>query len=94
MMFFRGEKFPENEENPDIWDDSLKFDIYQAMREIVAGEDELLLVGSSSLLVMDYRGNIKYQGDLGVVAKGAVCSGKKYEYIILGENANYQICLK
>ena len=62
--------------------------------QIVAGEDELLLVGSSSLLVMDYRGNIKYQGDLGVVAKGAVCSGKKYEYIILGENANYQICLK
>ena len=29
-------------ENPDIWDDSLKYDIYQAIREIVAGEDALL----------------------------------------------------
>jgi len=30
------------EENPDIWDDSLKFDIYQAMREIVSYEHELI----------------------------------------------------
>ena len=62
--------------------------------QIVADEDELLLLGSNSLLVMDYHGNIRYQGDLGFIAKGAVCSGKNYEYIILGENANYQICLK
>ena len=62
--------------------------------QIVAGEDELLILGSNNLLVMDYRGNIKFQGELGFIAKGAVCSGKRYEYIILGENANYQICLK
>ncbi len=30
------------EENPDIWDDSLKFDIYQAMREIVEYEHALI----------------------------------------------------
>ena len=30
-------------ENPDIWDDSLKFDIYQAMREIVAGEKTIFI---------------------------------------------------
>jgi len=30
------------EENPDIWDDSLKFDIYQAFREIVAYEHSLI----------------------------------------------------
>jgi ribonucleoside-diphosphate reductase beta chain len=30
------------EENPDIWDDSLKFDIYEAMREIVAYEFALI----------------------------------------------------
>lgn len=30
------------EENLDIWDDSLKFDIYQGIREIVAAEDALL----------------------------------------------------
>lgn len=30
------------EENPDIWDDSLKYDIYQGMREIVSQEDLLL----------------------------------------------------
>jgi len=30
------------EENPDIWDDALKFDIYQAMREIVSYEHELI----------------------------------------------------
>ncbi|MBQ4521700.1 MAG: hypothetical protein IJA10_01950 [Lachnospiraceae bacterium] len=62
--------------------------------QIVAGEEELLLLGSNNLLVMDYRGNLKYQGELGFIAKGAVCSGKRYEYIILGENANYQIRLK
>lgn len=62
--------------------------------QVVAGEEELLLLGSNSLLVMDYRGNVKFKGDLGFNAKGIVCSGKRYEYIILGENANYQICLK
>ena len=30
------------EENPDIWDDALKFDIYEAMREIVAYEHALI----------------------------------------------------
>jgi ribonucleoside-diphosphate reductase beta chain len=30
------------EENPDIWDDALKYDIYQAMREIVAYEHVLI----------------------------------------------------
>ena len=30
------------EENQDIWDDALKFDIYQAMREIVAYEHSLI----------------------------------------------------
>jgi len=30
------------EENPDIWDDSLKFDIYEAIREIVAYEHALI----------------------------------------------------
>ena len=30
------------EENPDIWDDSLKFDIYEGMREIVAYEHALI----------------------------------------------------
>lgn len=30
------------EENPDIWDDALKYDIYQAMREIVAYEHALI----------------------------------------------------
>lgn len=30
------------EENPDIWDDSLKFDIYEAFREIVAYEHALI----------------------------------------------------
>ena len=29
------------EENPDIWDDSLKFDIYEAIREVVSYEDAL-----------------------------------------------------
>ena len=29
-------------ENPDIWDDELKFDIYESMREIVAYEDALI----------------------------------------------------
>ena len=29
-------------ENPDIWDDALKFDIYEAMREIVAYEKDLI----------------------------------------------------
>lgn len=62
--------------------------------QIVAGEAELLLLGSNNLLVMDYRGNVKFQGELDFVAKGAICSGKRYEYIILGENANYQIRLR
>lgn len=62
--------------------------------QIAAGEEELLLLGSNNLLVMDYRGNVKYQGELGFVAKGIVCSGKRYEYMILGENANYHIRLK
>ena len=30
------------EENPDIWDDALKFDIYEAIREIVAYEQALI----------------------------------------------------
>ena len=30
------------EENPDIWDDALKYDIYQGMREIVAYEHHLI----------------------------------------------------
>ena len=30
------------EENPDIWDDELKFDIYQAIREVVAYEHALI----------------------------------------------------
>ena len=29
-------------ENPDIWDDDLKFDIYQAVREVVAQEEVLI----------------------------------------------------
>lgn len=62
--------------------------------QVVAGEDELLLLGNNSLTVMDYRGNVKFQGELGFNAKGIVCMGKRYEYMILGENANYQICLK
>ena len=62
--------------------------------QVVAGEDEILVLGNNSLLVMDYRGNINFQGELGFVAKGIICSGKRYEYIILGETANYQICLR
>ena len=30
------------QENSDIWDDALKFDIYESMREIVAYEDALI----------------------------------------------------
>ena len=30
------------QENSDIWDDELKFDIYESMREIVAYEDALI----------------------------------------------------
>lgn len=48
------------EENPDIWDDSLKFDIYEAIREVVAYEHSLVdYLGKDS----SYKRYVEYMAD-------------------------------
>jgi len=53
------------EENPDIWDDALKYDIYQGIREIVAYEQALVdyfnpphMANETLKRYIEYRGDI------------------------------------
>lgn len=51
-------------ENPDIWDDSLKYDIYQAIREIVAQEDALIdHLKPPHASIEDCKQYIRFQAD-------------------------------
>ena len=52
------------EENPDIWDDSLKFDIYEAMREIVAYEHALIdYINPDHISNSDLKQYVEYMAD-------------------------------
>jgi len=51
-------------ENPDIWDDSLKFDIYQAVREVVSQEEALIdYLDPPHATKEECKDYIKYQAD-------------------------------
>jgi len=51
-------------ENPDIWDDELKFDIYEAIREIVAYEESLVdFLNPPHMNKDDVKQYIRYQAD-------------------------------
>lgn len=49
-------------ENPEIWDDALKFDIYEAIREIVSYEESLIDYLNPDDKDM-YKNYVKYQAD-------------------------------
>jgi len=52
------------EENPDIWDDELKFDIYEGMRELVAYEEALIDYINPKHVDKDKcKEYVKYQAD-------------------------------
>lgn len=51
-------------ENPDIWDDSLKFDIYEAIREIVAYEHDLIdYLNPPHMSNSDIKRYVEYMAD-------------------------------
>lgn len=52
------------EENPDIWNDELKFDIYQGIREIVAQEHALLdYLNPPHLDIQIFKDYIEHRAD-------------------------------
>ena len=52
------------EENPDIWDDTLKFDIYEAVREIVAYEHDLIdYLKPPHMSTSDIKRYVEYMAD-------------------------------
>ena len=52
------------EENQDIWDDELKFDIYEGMRELVAYEEALVdYIDPEHIDKDDCKEYIKFQAD-------------------------------
>ena len=52
------------EENPDIWDDGLKFEVYEAIRETVAYEEALVdYLKPAHISADDLKTYIKYQAD-------------------------------
>lgn len=51
-------------ENPDIWDDELKFDIYEGMRELVSYEDTLIdYIDADHIDNELYKQYIRFQAD-------------------------------
>ena len=52
------------EENPDIWDDSLKYDIYEAIREVVAHEHALIdYINPDHISIKDLKRYTEYMAD-------------------------------
>ncbi|OCR88099.1 hypothetical protein CFT13S00388_02735 [Campylobacter fetus subsp. testudinum] len=58
-------------ENSDIWDDNLKYDIYQGIREIVAGEDTLLdYLNPTHLDKEIFKQYVRYRADFALKELG------------------------
>lgn len=58
-------------ENPDIWDDELKYDIYQGIREIVAYEEALVdYFDYAHISNTDLKRYIQYRGDIALKELG------------------------
>lgn len=58
-------------ENPDIWDDELKYDIYQGIREIVAYEEALVdYFDYAHISNSDLKRYIQYRGDIALKELG------------------------
>ena len=58
-------------ENPDIWDDELKFDIYEGIREIVAYEKALVdYLNPPHMSNSDLKRYIEYRGDIALKELG------------------------
>ena len=75
------------QENPDIWDDELKFDIYESMREIVAYEDALIDYLSPSDKE-SFKAYVRYQAnsallELGMKANWTDVQSNPFEFMEL-----------
>lgn len=58
-------------ENPDIWDDELKYDIYQGIREMVAYEEALVdYFDYAHIANSDLKRYIQYRGDIALKELG------------------------
>lgn len=59
------------EENPEIWDDELKFDIYEGIREIVAYEKALVdVLNPPHMSNSDLKRYIEYRADIALLELG------------------------
>ena len=58
-------------ENPDIWDDALKYDIYQAFREIVSYEHALIdYINPKHMSIESLRRYVEYCADNALLELG------------------------